>query len=138
MSSALETEFNLGETVQKWNKALIENDPLDKEDVMSLARDSVRLVSHLHRISIRELEEEGGEEVGWGNSIGYIGLNTDGEPWVSLNYKIANLGDLLDNGADPKEVTDFFWKGLLLKHKGNPLLHPYANSINSLLHPIAR
>lgn len=124
--------FNLDETVQRWNAKIVQAGPTSIDEVVSLAKDSVRLAATLNGVTVEVLGEEGGEEVAWGRA-GHIGLDADGEPWISVNYQLASLRAVLEHGADLTEVTEFVWKGLLLKHRLHPALSPHRDSVKAVL-----
>lgn len=133
MSTIIEAPvFNLDQTVQKWNERVMHGGPFSIDEVLDLARDSVYLAAHLNGVRIESLED--GEEVTW-QGAGFIGMDTQGELWISMNYHQASLRTVLEHDADAITVTDFVWRGLLLKHRAHPDLIPHRDSIHEVLGP---
>lgn len=126
-----EAPFNLEQTVTKWNQAIGSDAPFTGSEVENLAIDTIHLAAHLYHIPVEELRD--GEEIAWEDQIGFIGLNTDGSPWISMKYSYGDIRALVEHGSDPKELATLVWKGALLKHRTAKDLLPYQDTIHALL-----
>ncbi len=127
----VEAPFNLDRTVTRWTTALSSGEPFTDKTVEELVRDTVHLAAYIYKIPVEELTD--GEEIAWGSQVGCIGLNPDGNPWISSAYGFDNVKTLVERGANPTELATLVWKGALLKHRLDRDLEPYQESIRTLL-----
>lgn len=126
-----EAPFNINKTVEKWNREISSSKPLTAAKVEKLAIDTVHLAATIYQIPVTELRS--GEEIAWENQAGYVGLNNDGTPWVSVGFAYGDVKVLVEHGVDPTKMATFVWKGILLKHKAAEALKPHEDAVSKIL-----
>lgn len=134
--SQIETLFDLGGTVQKWNSRFMEGSPSTLSEVSDLGRDVIRMIAVLGKVPVKEVVCE---EITWKDRIGYIGLdftqNPEGEFWALIPSESGFVD--AEQDMSPRELAEFVWKGFLLSHRTSPALRVYQESIRALIGQVA-